>query len=109
MLMIGMIWLPETPRHLVQQERDEEAMRVLRKLHYDGTNDAWIQNEFTEIKATIQAENAVTAKGWLIMFKVPQWRTRLLQATFVQTFTQLTGINVIGTHLLTVLSLSIGI
>ena len=91
LLLVGMLWLPETPRYLVETDRDEEAKRILHKLHYDGTNEDWIRSEFTEIKATIQAEKAITAPGWLVMFKVPQWRTRLIQATLVQTFTQLTG------------------
>lgn len=78
MLFIGMFWLPESPRHLIEKDQDDEAMRILKRLHYDGANDAWIQTEFTEIKATINAERAITAPGWLVMFKVPQWRTRLL-------------------------------
>ena len=71
-------------------------MRVLRKLHYDGSNDDWIASEFNEIKTTISAEKAITAPGWKPMFTVPQYRTRLMHATLVQVFTQLTGINVIG-------------
>jgi MFS family permease len=69
---------------------------VLRKLHYDGSNDEWIQHEFHEIKTTIAAEKAITVPGWRIMFTVPQWRTRLMHGVAVQVFTQFTGINVIG-------------
>lgn len=96
LLAVGMIWLPESPRHLVATEHYEESMRILQKLHYDGTNDDWIQNEFAEIKLTIDAERSQTAQGWLIMFQVPQWRRRLMLGTLVQVFTQFTGINVIG-------------
>ncbi|KAK1140751.1 hypothetical protein N8T08_009952 [Aspergillus melleus] len=96
MLFIGLFWLPESPRHLIEKRRYEEALRVLKRLHYDGTNEDWIQSEFTEIKATIDAEREITAPGWLVMFQVPQWRTRLIQGTLVQTFTQMTGINVIN-------------
>ena len=117
MLFMGMFWLPESPRHLIEKQDDDEALRVLNRLHYDGTNDEWIQREFTEIKATIDAEREITAPGWMVMFRVPQWRKRLLyvQNTFpfmipldrqlteikrlgtaVQVFTQMTGINVIN-------------
>ena len=96
LLALGMFWFPESPRHLIATDQLEEAQRVLRKLHYDGSNDDWIQNEFSEIKVTIDAEKALTVPGWTIMFKVPQWRRRLLLATLVQVFTQFTGINVIG-------------
>ena len=78
MLVIGMFWLPESPRHLIEKDQDDEAMRVLKRLHHDGTNMEWIQTEFAEIKATIDAERIMTEPGWMIMFKVPQWRTRLL-------------------------------
>jgi hypothetical protein len=64
---------------------------VLHKLHYDGTNEDWIQSEFHEIKLTIEAEKAITAPGWAIMFKVKTWRIRLMHATLVQCFGQMTG------------------
>lgn len=96
LLAIGMFWLPESPRHLIATDQLDEGMRVLRFLHDDGSNDDWLQSEFSEIKATIDAEKAATAPGWLIMFQVPQWRRRLTLATLVQVFTQFTGINVIG-------------
>ncbi|OTA91483.1 hypothetical protein M434DRAFT_388524 [Hypoxylon sp. CO27-5] len=96
LLCIGMLWLPESPRHLIAIDRLDEGMSILRKLHYNGSNEDWIQAEFSEIKMTIDAEKSNTAPGWMIMFKVPQWRRRLLLATLVQVFTQFTGINVIG-------------
>ncbi|KAI0099564.1 general substrate transporter [Hypoxylon sp. NC0597] len=96
LLCVGMLWLPESPRHLIATDRLDEGMSILQKLHYDGSNEDWIQAEFSEIKMTIDAEKSNTAHGWMIMFKVPQWRRRLLLATLVQVFTQFTGINVIG-------------
>lgn len=90
------MFFPESPRHLMEEDREEEAMRVLRTLHFDGTNDLWIQQEFHDIKTTIAAEKAITAPGWRVMFTVPQWRTRLMHGVAVQVFTQFTAINVIG-------------
>lgn len=73
-----MFFLPESPRFLVETEQYPEALRVLRKLHFNGTNEAWIQAEYSEIRATIEAEKTLKAPGWMPMFTVPQWRTRLL-------------------------------
>ncbi|KAL5375627.1 hypothetical protein DPSP01_011095 [Paraphaeosphaeria sporulosa] len=95
-LICGIMFFPESPRYLVETDRADEALTVLRRLHFNGRNEDDIQAQFHEIKTTIEAEKAVTAPGWLIMFKVKQWRTRLLHATFMQVFTQMTGINVIG-------------
>ncbi|KAJ5234983.1 uncharacterized protein N7469_004151 [Penicillium citrinum] len=95
-LIIGMIFLPESPRYLIEKEHYAEGMRVLRKLHFDGTNEEWIEAEFSEIRRTIEAEKGIAAQGWTPMFTVPQWRIRMLHGLAVQLFTQMTGINVIG-------------
>jgi hypothetical protein len=91
MLVSGMMFFPESPRYLVETDRADEALRVLKKLHFDGSNEEWIQSEFNEMKLTIDAERAITAPGWLVMFTVPAWRTRLMHATLIQMFGQMTG------------------
>ncbi|KAJ4357025.1 hypothetical protein N0V95_002831 [Ascochyta clinopodiicola] len=96
MIIFGIMFFPESPRYLVETDRSDEALRVLHKLHYNGSNEDWINQEFNDIKLTIDAERAITAPGWAIMFKVKTWRTRLMHATLIQIFTQMTGINVIG-------------
>jgi len=96
LLLVGLFWLPESPRWLIEQDRDDDGLKVIRRLHFDGHNDDWIHFEYNEIRATIAAEKAITVPGWRIMFTVPQWRNRLMHGTLVQVFTQLTGINVIG-------------
>lgn len=78
-------------RYLVETDRSDDALKVLRKLHYDGTNEEWINKEFNEIKLTIEAEKAIMAPGWAVMFKVKPWRTRLFHATSIQLFGQMTG------------------
>lgn len=87
------MFLPESPRHLMETDREEEAMRVLKKLHFDGTNEDFVEREFFEIKATIAAEKAITVSGWRVMFTVKQWRIRLFHGVAVQAFTQFTGIS----------------
>ena len=90
-IVVSLIFFPESPRHLMETDREEQALRTLRKLHYNGSNDDWVMSEFNEIKQTIAAEKAITAPGWRVMFTVKQWRMRLMHATLVQVFTQLTG------------------
>ncbi|KAL9094731.1 MAG: hypothetical protein Q9165_003001 [Trypethelium subeluteriae] len=95
-LLVGLIWMPESPRYLIEIGKEEEAMQVFRRLHRDGSNEEWIQSEFLEIKTTITEEKAISVVGWLPMFKIQIWRTRLIHGTLVQVFTQLTGVNVIN-------------
>lgn len=96
LLAIGLIWFPESPRQLIEKDNEDEALRILKKLHADGNNDEWIMSEFNEIRQTILAEKAVVVRSWSVMFTVPQWRNRLMHGVMVQVFTQLTGINVIN-------------
>jgi hypothetical protein len=93
LLAAGIMFFPESPRHLMETDREDEAKRVLMKLHFNGTNEEFIDKEFNEIKTTIAAEKAITVPGWRIMFSVPQWRTRLMHGVAVQCFTQFTGIS----------------
>ncbi|KAF2203559.1 general substrate transporter [Delitschia confertaspora ATCC 74209] len=95
-LITGLFFLPESPRHLIETDRGDEAMKVLKKMHFNGTNMDWVESQYHEMKLTIDAEKALTVPGWRIMFKVKQWRIRLTHAVLVQVFTQMTGINVIG-------------
>ncbi|RPB03842.1 putative MFS sugar transporter [Choiromyces venosus 120613-1] len=94
-LAIGLFWFPESPRQLIEKDNDVEATRILRKLHFDGYNEEWINSEF-DIRQTIQAKKALVVRSWKVMFTVPQWRTSLMHRVLVQVFTQLTGINVIN-------------
>jgi hypothetical protein len=73
-----MFFLPESPRYLIEKERYNEAQTILHRLHFDGTNAAWVETEYTGIRNAIEAEKNITAPGWTAMFTVPQWRTRLL-------------------------------
>ncbi|PGH15893.1 hypothetical protein AJ79_02060 [Helicocarpus griseus UAMH5409] len=95
-LLIGFIWLPESPRHLIETDRSDEALKVLQKLHHNGSNMESVEREYREMKMTIDAEKAITVPGWRVMFTVPQWRTRLIHATLAQVFTQMTAVNVVG-------------
>lgn len=94
-LLAGLFVLPESPRWLIEKDRNEEALGVLHKLHGNEPEE-WIMSEYGEIRATIMAERSITVQSWTVMFKVPQWRLRLMHGTLIQVFTQLTGINVIG-------------
>lgn len=51
--------MPESPRWLVQQDRQQEALEVLARLHSKGdTNDAYVRAELTEIIAKLRWEKS---------------------------------------------------
>ncbi|KAI5306372.1 hypothetical protein KEM56_001181 [Ascosphaera pollenicola] len=96
LLAIGMPFFPESPRFLIRKDRTDDAMAALRRLHFDGTNEDYIQQEFAEISEAARAERSVTHNPWVSMFSVPQWRKRLFLAIGIQAMTQTTGTNVIN-------------
>ncbi|KAK3693062.1 general substrate transporter [Podospora appendiculata] len=64
--LVGIWWIPESPRFLVNQDRHEEALHILAKWHAGGNSaNATVQFEFREIKETmrLQKEDAGGTTG----------------------------------------------
>lgn len=98
-ILLGGVWsLQESPRWLMEQDRHEEALAVLHKLHDNaaGSNKAFVELEFREIRDVIVADRSVTKISWSSIFRKPSWRRRLLLGCGVQAFGPLSGINVIN-------------
>jgi hypothetical protein len=58
-LHITMWFLPESPRWLVEKDRQEEALAVLARVHSGGdVNDPYVQAEMAEIVAKITFEKS---------------------------------------------------
>lgn len=56
-LAVGTLYIPESPRWLLDMDRDEEGMRVLADLHGEGDpEDEKAQAEFRDIKEGVLAD-----------------------------------------------------
>ena len=88
-------WLPESPRYLVRQGLTEQAYKSMMKLYHDGTNRDIIQRDIQGIALQWKRECQVrpAESEWVLMWKVPQYRARVINATLPSAFTQLTGIS----------------
>ncbi len=96
-VIIGTFWLPFSPRWLLEKERDDEAYKVLKRLHGNiGHDESFFRAEFEQMRDQIRYENSVTVKSFKLLFTKPSYRKRLMLAILVQVFTQLSGINVIN-------------
>lgn len=104
-LFIGIFFLNESPRWLMEKDRHEEALLILNKLRAGNENSAeQVELEFREIRDVIAADRLNNETSWKTIFTKPTWRKRLLLGIGVQSFGPLSGINVISKLLIRLLA-----
>ncbi|KAM0247630.1 hypothetical protein ACHAQJ_009770 [Trichoderma viride] len=78
-LHITMWFMPESPRWLVQQDRQEEALQVLAQVHAGGDiNDSYVQAELAEIVAKISYEKNHPPPSYFDMLLGAHKRRRIM-------------------------------
>jgi hypothetical protein len=95
-LSIGILFLVESPRYLIDKDRFDEARTVLYKLHGTGANEEFLHAEFNKIKNSIILEREANATTWASLIANPSARKKLLLGCGIQFFTQTSGLNVIA-------------
>ncbi|MGW6061660.1 sugar porter family MFS transporter [Streptomyces sp. NPDC055189] len=98
-LAAGMMFLPESPRWLIAQNRTEDAVRTLRRLRPAGAD---VTAEAAEIAAV--TTNATSEGGNWRQLRQRWLRPALLIAVGIAAFSQLTGINAIVYYAPTILN-----
>ena len=92
-LMLGIPFLPRSPRWLAKVGRTKQAVEVLARIQAHGDiNDPLVVAEWEEITTVLQAEREAL-QGWRKFIKNGMWR-RTFAGTSVQAWQQLSGANV---------------
>ncbi|GAA5878400.1 hypothetical protein JCM8547_007908 [Rhodosporidiobolus lusitaniae] len=95
-LILGtLMWIfPESPRWLMDHDRNEEALQILADIHANGdTENDLVKLEYTEIRQQIDFERTQAARSYRDLLK-PDVRRRVFLGCSVQAWSQLTGMNV---------------
>lgn len=88
--LIGLLFLPESPRWLVLRDREADATASLHRLRGSGVD---IAAEIDAIRANVAAEQRTTARAPSVM--APWVRPALIVGTVLYFLQQLSGINAV--------------
>ncbi|GKZ37398.1 hypothetical protein AbraIFM66950_008921, partial [Aspergillus brasiliensis] len=104
-LLVGMLFLPESPRYLMHKGRTVEAYGVWKRIR--GFNDYDAKDEFLGMRQAVSAEReeqAATKKlAWMDFITVPRARRAMIYANIMVFLGQFTGINAIMYYMSTLM------
>ncbi|KAI9371061.1 general substrate transporter [Aspergillus egyptiacus] len=99
-ILIGVPWMPESPRWLIYKDRHEEALDILVKYHAEGDEtDEFVQLEYAEIKAAIALDKQVGHTNWADFLRSKGNRKRIALITALGLFSQWSGNGLISYYL----------
>ena len=92
LVLIGIYWLPESPRYLCWVGRNDEAWIILQRIHHDPADDTQsaARAEFVQICKQIEFDKEMST-GYIEIFRKPSWRRRALLVLFITFAGQSTG------------------
>ncbi|KAJ5376505.1 hypothetical protein N7509_013391 [Penicillium cosmopolitanum] len=104
-LLVGMIFLPESPRYLMHKGRDVAAYSVWKRIR--GFSDYDSKDEFLGMRQAVTAEReeqlATEKYPWMDFFTKPRARRAIVYANIMIILGQLTGVNAVMYYMSTLM------
>ena len=85
------IWLPESPRWLLYQQRTLEGLAVMEKIYGPANHELLIQDYRTIVQSVNQASTAAEKVSWREMLQKQKYRRPLLVGISLQLIRKLSG------------------
>ncbi|KAH6990701.1 putative hexose transporter [Ilyonectria sp. MPI-CAGE-AT-0026] len=108
-ILVGVWWMPESPRWLINKDKHEKALEIMVKYHAEGdADDEFVQLEYAEIRAAIALDKESDQTNWTDFLKTKGNRRRIGLITAIGLFSQWSGNGLISYYLKYVMD-SVGI
>lgn len=105
-LLVGMLFMPESPRYLMHKNKELAAYAVWKKIR--GFNDLEAKDEFLGMRQAVTAESEEQSKtkkyAWMDFFTQPRARRAIIYANIMIILGQLTGVNAVMYYMSTLMA-----
>ncbi|KAJ5895997.1 uncharacterized protein N7473_005396 [Penicillium subrubescens] len=105
-LLVGMLFMPESPRYLMHKGQEVAAYGVWKKIR--GFNDLEAKDEFLGMRQAVTAECEEQSKtkqyAWMDFFTEPRARRAIVYANIMIVLGQLTGVNAVMYYMSTLMT-----
>ncbi|KAK5167459.1 uncharacterized protein LTR77_007158 [Saxophila tyrrhenica] len=93
-LLVCTFFLPESPRFLIEQSRNEDAFNIMKR--FRKGDEAYVRKEFKQMVDQINWEQENEVSSIVGIMRKPSYRKRLFLGCFVQFAQQICGISAIN-------------